>query len=287
MSVGLQGSLLAPFLQGSVRLAGLVVSADAAAAPGAQLSAMYRAVVSRRPERRHDDLIDAGSDPGRKEEAPAPLLDLTQRQFKEGKNAREIRFRKEVVYASTPSEESARGRKRPRGDNDEMKKQKPKPSGTSLNWIADPPQSSSTAGRGDRAETKSATRRAEGGTYELTQALTGLLLGLSKKTTETLLNHRDDCGNDGDAVQPHAKAESRLSRRSLVLLAGQVAEGMAGHGSPSEPGRVCVNTAAYLDWKTGGVRACQHYTAATADFHSHAPFDKWTRNIHRNFNIKW
>lgn len=162
LQLGLQGSLLSPFVE-ILPIRRIIVGLDPLASEGSQLAALKRALISR---------VEGAS-------VEVEVVDSSSPSFSKGKC-----MAQEESLALGASEEGLAGetadkKKRKRGV-------KPRPSGSSVNWVRDVRGSSlsidrktSTADRGG-GKKKDKTKKVKNGTLEVTQAQSGSLLGISK-----------------------------------------------------------------------------------------------------------
>jgi len=165
-----------------------VVSKDAAALEGTQLAALQRGVLSRGPA------IPAMM--------PNPELMLTGVQFEHSLQVTQSQYHTAVLEREQMEQEEDNDgghepeKKKKKVDIDVPKKstaalKRPKPCGTSLNWVREVPSASAT----DKMTNKAGARKAcGGGSVEATQSLTGLLLGVTE--------HALRCLSDNDASSP-------------------------------------------------------------------------------------
>ena len=194
MHLGLQGSLLAPFVE-PLYLNRIIVGKDPLALDEAQYAALERALLSRCSGlARYPHLAipdNTGGFSMGKCNVQHTLLNR-KKEVREKKEQEEIRAGEGL--------RSLQGvRKRKQGLEGPLRKSKARPSGSSINWICDMPfYPGASKSDGSKGQGRGKLRVVAGGSLEVTQAQAGILQGASKDLEGSL------------------KASSRLCRRKIA-----------------------------------------------------------------------
>ena len=171
MSLGMEGGLLAPFLQSSIYISGLVVGEDSGACQGAQLSALNRSLRNR---------VTTAFETANTVKPVVPYITLTSKVFTEGKCHSEnnlpvtAKTCKSVSLDTVNTVLSKRQQKKAA-----MSGPKLKPSGTNLNWILNVPSCSPHSKCYDANKT---------GSVEVTLSSTGIKQGCTVTALVTAKN---------------------------------------------------------------------------------------------------
>ena len=258
IQLGLQGSLLSPFVE-HLPIKRVVVGLDPLATDDSQLAALKRALISR---------VENAS-------VVVEVVDSCCPSFTKSKCMAEQESLSQWASMSEETGESTDKKKRKRGG-------KPRPSGTSVNWLKDVRGSFLSLEQDSRAKEKGGKKKEKikrigNGTLEITQAQSGALLGVSKTLIGTLSGSSRLCS------RKRALLLASLIRQSSSLLDTSIRDSLAAAnpdiaiGKDDEEALISIAVSMpYHWWKT----VDKDNTARKKRFLSQPNFKDWLINQH-------